>query len=172
MNASLPAPIVPAVRVARPPIPDDQKLVFSGIDFLIEAVADRLTPALQEQITAEFGAYLRKSRYPVLVGNRLIDLLCATCLADRPRAAARQLFGRYYVTRYQETITGGLLRLMVPRVSLAWVVRGLPRNFAAATNYGTYWVAELEPHHWRLDFEDDPGYPDRSDDGSGGDPAC
>lgn len=103
MPTSLPAPIVPAVRVARPPIPDDQKLIFSGIDFLIEAVADRLTPALQAQITAEFGAYLGKSRYPVLVGNRLIDLLCATCLADRPLAEARQLFGRYYSSCQRES---------------------------------------------------------------------
>jgi uncharacterized protein (TIGR02265 family) len=95
-----------------------------------------------------------------LVGNRLIDLLCATCLADQPMDEARQVFGRYYVARYRETILGGLLRVMAPLVNLEWVVRGLPRNFAAATNYGTYWTAELGPHHWRLDFEDDPGYPD------------
>lgn len=76
------------------------------------------------------------------------------------------------MTRYQAGILGLLLRLIVPRVSLEWIVRGRPRNFAATTHDGTYWVAELAPHHWHRDFEDNPGYPDRSDDESGGDPGC
>ncbi len=152
--------ITPIVRVERPPMLDTEKLVFSSIDFLLQAVKSRLTPDILKQVQAEFGSYLEKTQYPVLEGNRLIDFLSSACLAELSTAAARQVFGKYYVTRYQKTIQGQLLMRAVPLVNLGWAIRGLPRNFAAATNYGTYWVAELAQRHWQLEFEDDPGYPD------------
>lgn len=151
---------VPLVRIARPKISDDEKMILLPLDVRLKAFDQYLTPTVRDQINIEFAAYLGKPHYPIAVGNRLVDLICTTCLADLPLAEARQMLGRCYIERYRQTILGHLLLVVRPLVGLEWVLRGLPRNYSESTNFGTYWVAELEPHHWRFDFEDDPGYPD------------
>jgi uncharacterized protein (TIGR02265 family) len=108
----------------------------------------------------EFKDYLGKPEFPMLVGNRLVDLVCATCLAQYPVAEAQRLLGYQYMQRYWSTLMGRFLMMAAPLADVEWVLRGLPRQYSAATNFGTYWVAKIAPRHWRFDFEDDPGYPD------------
>jgi len=115
---------------------------------------------MRKQIEDEFQTYLGQAQYPVLVGNQVIDRVCALGLPSQPTEQARQILGRSYVERYKETILGRLLLVAMPHMKLEWILRGCPRNYSTATNFGTYWVAEIAPQHWRLDFEDDPGYPD------------
>lgn len=151
---------VPLVRVARPRLPDDQKVVLHPLSVLLRALEDKLTYDQRGQIEQEFSEHLANSTYPVLVGNRLMDRVCELGLADRPIGEARQLLATAYMSRYKETILGRILGATMPLMKPEWILRGCPRNYASATNFGTYWVAELEPRHWRFDFEDDPGYPD------------
>lgn len=147
-------------RIARPNIPDDEKLVLFPMDVLLASFDKYLTPEVRSRLEAEFSEHLGKPYYPVLVGNRLIDQVCRLCLGEYPIEQARQLLGHSYLQRYRETVLGQLLLDARPLVSVEWFVQGLPRNYASATNFGTYWVEELEPQHWSFNFEDDPGYPD------------
>lgn len=144
-------------------MPDSEKMIRLPIDVRLRVFDRYLTPALRTQIEEEFGRWKGQSQYPVLVGNRLLDVLC-TSLPEREPAEALQMLGYQYVSQYRDTALGFLLlvvRAMVGKlVDMDWVLRGLPRQYAGATNYGTYWVAPLGERHWRFDFEDDPGYPD------------
>jgi len=150
---------VALVRVARPRLPDDQKIVLHPLTVLLRALDDKLSYDQRSQVEREFSPYLNNS-YPVLVGNQLIDRVCELGLADRPIGEARQLLATAYMNRYRETILGRILGATMPLMKPEWILRGCPRNYASATNFGTYWVAQLEERHWRFDFEDDPGYPD------------
>jgi uncharacterized protein (TIGR02265 family) len=40
-------------------------------------------------------------------------------------------------------------------MGLERILRQAPKQFAAACNYGTRWVADLGPQHWRFDCEDE-----------------
>jgi uncharacterized protein (TIGR02265 family) len=160
------ASLEPLVKIERPRIPDAQKLILVPLDIRFKTFDSFLTPNLRSQLRQEFAEYLGQPNYPVLVGNRLIDRVCETALSGYSPEEAHQLLGRSYVERYRETVLGWLLGLISrlkrtagPIVSMDWVMRGLPRQYAGATNYGTYWLAELGHNHWRFDFEDDPGYP-------------
>src|SRR4051812_26138047 len=156
-TADLPTPVA---RIARPHIPDEEKKILLPLDIRLKAFDPLLTPPVREQIQVEFKDYLGKPEFPMLVGNRLVDLVCATCLADRPVAEAQRMLGHQYMQRYWNTLMGRFLMMAAPLVDVEWVLRGLPRQFSAATNFGIYWVAELAPRYWRFDFEDDPGLPD------------
>lgn len=166
-HSSEPGSLKPLVKIERPRVPDSQKLILVPLDIRFKTFDSYLTPDLRSQLRIEFAEYLGQPNYPVLVGNRLIDRVCETALSEYSPKEAHQLLGRSYVEHYRETVLGWLLGLISrlkktagPIVSIDWVMRGLPRQYAGATNYGTYWLAELEHNHWRFDFEDDPGYPD------------
>lgn len=152
----------PRARAVRPVIPDSEKVFMSSLDVTVQVVEDsgRLTPAIRAQVVDQFGAYLHKPQVPALVYTQLVDLLCATCLADQPLAEARRLFGRGSLTRYRETILGRVLLATLPIVGLERMLRRAPQDFALACNYGTRSVVELGPHHWRMDFEDEILYPE------------
>jgi uncharacterized protein (TIGR02265 family) len=156
-----PTPVVPIARIARPRMPDAAKMIMLPLSIRLKSFAKFMTPSVHSQLEEEFAPYLNQPQYPVIVGNQLVDRVCAMCLAEYERGAAQQLLGQCYIERYQESLIGRLL--LAPLEAdhdFEWALRGLPRNYAAATNFGTYWVAQLGPQHWRFDFEDDPGYPD------------
>lgn len=150
----------PAAQVRRPHVPDADKKILLPLGIRLKAFEAYLTPAAREQINQEFKDYLGCDEYPVLVGNRLIDLICRTCLADQPLPEARRILGHQYMQQYWSTLLGHFLKMAAPLAKVEWIMRGLPRQYSATTNYGTYWVAEVAPQCWRFDFEDDPGYPE------------
>jgi uncharacterized protein (TIGR02265 family) len=158
INQSPPPRIV--TRIERPPMPDEKKLIVFPLSVVLASFEAYLTPAIRAQLEQEFAPYLEQQRYPVLVANRLIDRACELCLADKPIGAARQILGRAYVSHYRKTLLGNMLTMPDPLSHLEQILAGLPHQYAAPTNFGTYWIAEVAPHHWRFDFEDDPGYPD------------
>jgi uncharacterized protein (TIGR02265 family) len=152
--------IQPLVRIARPPVPNEQRLVLLRTELLVKAVESQLTPDSLARIKAEFGPYLSERQYPPLVGNALVDLLCELCLADRPLAEARKQLGYQYMLRYWQTPLGKMVMPAMRVMGLERIMRGLPRNYATSANYGIYWVAQLGPQHWRFDMEDDPRHPE------------
>jgi len=157
---SLPTPI-PLVRIARPIIPNSEKMILLPLEIKLKAFASVLSAEMVVQLQDEFAPYLDRERYPVLVGNRLLDRVCELALSETPLAEARQMLGYKYLMLYQESFLGMLLAPgSEPTDDFDWVMEGLPRNYAAATNYGTYWIAEVGPKHWCFAFEDDPGYPE------------
>jgi uncharacterized protein (TIGR02265 family) len=158
-DSSTPAPN-PIIRIERPPMPDSEKRYLTQLDVAMETVGDALTPELRAQIQTEFGAYLGKAGHPCLIANRLNDLLCRNCFGDRPLAEARRLFGRASVGHYRESILGRVMLAAIPIMGMERIVRMIPRDFAATTNYGTRSATEIGPRHWRCDFEDEIMYPE------------
>lgn len=150
----------PLVRIARPLIPVEQRRVLLRTELLVKAVDAQLTAAQLAQVQAEFGAYLNERQYPPLVGNALVDRLCALCFPERPLAEARQQLGYQYMLRYWQTPLGKMVMPAMRIMGMDRIMRGLPRNYATTANYGTYWVAQLGPQHWRFDMEDDPRHPE------------
>lgn len=159
---ALPAPSSPPVVASRerPPVPDSAKLYLAPLDILLQAVGAPLPAAVLTQVQAQFGPYLGRPTYPILVGNTLVDLLAATCLADRSRADARRQIGRYYLLRFRESILGRVMLAALPLMGWERVMRRLPGDLAAVTNYGTRWVTALDLRHWRLDCTDEVIYPE------------
>lgn len=149
-----------AIRIERPPVPDAEKRYLTQLDVAMETVGDEITPELRAQIQTEFGAYLGKAGHPCLIANRLNDLLCMNCFGARSLPEARRLFGRASVGHYRESILGRVRRAAIPIMGMERIVRLIPRDFAATTNYGTRSVAEIGPHHWRCEFEDEIMYPE------------
>jgi uncharacterized protein (TIGR02265 family) len=148
-------------QVVRPVIPDAEKQINFPLDERLDAARWRLSPAALAEIQSEFRAYLGKGHYPALTANALADRLCVLALPDQPRALALQQLGREYILhRYPQTILGRVLFAALPLLSLAQVMRRLPRNYAATTNFGTYTLWQVGERHWRFEFADDPGYPD------------
>ncbi len=148
----------PAVRQTRPPVPDADKVWLLPLDLHLKAVDDLLTPILRASLEAEFAPYLGAARHPLLVGNRLVDRLCAGVFGDLPIGTAQRQFGMRYSRRQRDTILG---RVMVGAVSLVSIEQGLrrvPQLFAGSCNFGSRAATALGPRHWRLDFEDDCVY--------------
>jgi uncharacterized protein (TIGR02265 family) len=162
MTVPDPRRYIPATRVERPLVPDAEKLFNSPLDTAVRAVevAGLLTPATRAEIQARFGRQLGKPQCNCQVSNELIDLLCATCYADLPRAEALRVFGRYNLERFRETILGRVMMAAMPLMGLDRVMRRAPHDFAAACNYGTRATSELGRHHWLMEFEDEIVYPD------------
>jgi uncharacterized protein (TIGR02265 family) len=158
-NARAPAPS-PTIRIERPPVPDAEKRYLTQLDVALDTVGGRLPPELRAQIEREFSAYLGKAGHPCLVANRLNDLLCRACFGDHPLPEARRLFGRASVGQYRESILGRVMLAAIPIMGMERIVRLIPRNFAATTNYGTRWATEIGPRHWRCEFEDEIMYPE------------
>ena len=86
--------------------------------------------------------------------------MCGTCFGDRALPEARRLFGRASVAHYGESILGRVMLAAIPIMGMDRIVRMIPRSFAATTNYGTRWVTEIGPRHWRCEFEDEIMYPE------------
>jgi uncharacterized protein (TIGR02265 family) len=158
-DAGPPAPN-PTIRITRPPVPDAEKRYHTQLDVALETVGAALTPELRAQIETEFGAYLGKPGHPALIANRLTELLCRNCFGDQPLLEARRLFGRASVGHYRESILGRVMLAAIPIMGMERIVRMIPRDFAATTNYGTRSVVEIGPRHWRCDFEDEIVYPE------------
>jgi len=137
-------------------------MVTASLRVQLEAAKRYITPSLLVQAETEFQPYLDTPQHPVLVTKRMLEYLCAHCLADRPSEAAHELLGRSYVQYMQAQQSGFLPSIMGGIAAVAgWplIIKGLPQNYAAATNYGSYWVEEVSPQHWRFDIADDPGSP-------------
>jgi uncharacterized protein (TIGR02265 family) len=143
-------------------MPDSEKVFLASLDVTVRvvAVAGLLPPPVAAEVQRRFGAYLGKPSCPALVYNEALEYLCDTCLGNRPRAAAYEFFGRHSLDRYRETILGRVLIAAMPMLGLERVLRRAPQDFALACNYGTRWVAELAPRHWRMDFEDEIMHPE------------
>src|SRR5690242_14032737 len=135
-DTPIPAPN-PIIRIERPPMPDSEKRYLTQLDVALETVGDALTPELRAQIQTEFGAYLGKAGHPVLIANQLTELLCRNCFGDQPLLEARRLFGRASVAHYRESILGRVMLAAIPIMGMERIVRMIPRDFAATTNYGT-----------------------------------
>jgi uncharacterized protein (TIGR02265 family) len=160
MTNRKPNPLAAFTRVEHAPVPDDNKRSLVAFNVLIQSVDNRLTPAMRAEIEKEFAPYLGKHSYPALVGNTCMDRLCALALSDLPLAEARQVFGRYFLTRYRESLVGRVMLAMLPMMGMERILRKSPQDFATATNYGTRWVQELAPRHWEYHWEDEILYPE------------
>ncbi len=119
----------PVARIARPHIPDTEKNILLPLEIRLMAFARYLTPALEAQLREEFAEYLQQEQFPVLVGNRLIDRICATTLQDHPTEKARELLGYAYLKQYQDSLVGVLLAPVDVTDDFDWVMQGLPRNW-------------------------------------------
>ncbi len=152
----------PVSRVARPIMADSRKLWLVPMEEHLTSLDPPLSPALHARVMAEFGSYMGKGEYPVQVGNQLIDLLCAEYLGDQPVAEARRQLGYSYNRSFRRTILGRVMMAALPLMGpgMERVLRLSPSRFAATANYGTRWVAEVAPHHWRFDWEDEILYPE------------
>jgi len=150
----------PVIRIERRLVSDAEKRYLTQLDVALETVGDALTPGLRAQIETEFGAYLGKPGHPALIANQLTELLCRNCFGDQPLLEARRLFGRASVAHYRESILGRVMLAAIPIMGMERIVRMIPRDFAATTNYGTRSVVEIGPRHWRCDFEDEIVYPE------------
>ncbi len=111
----------PAVRQTRLPVPNADKVWLLPLDLHLKAVADLLTPAAWAALEAEFAPYWGESRHPLLVGNRLVDRICAGVLGHLLLAAAHREFGSRYSRRQRNTILGRVMTA-VPLVGMEVVV--------------------------------------------------
>ena len=111
---------------------------------------------MQEQ----FGAHLGKANHPVLVSNAFIDYVCRAGLPALSLSAARARLAYLSVAQYRGSILGRVMFASMRLMGLERALRQAPRQFAAATNYGTRWVAALGPQHWRFDCEDELMHPE------------
>ena len=148
------------VRIARPRIPDEEKIVRLPLDLGVRIAQPYLTPALRAEILQEFGPFLGCREHPLAISNRFIDVFCEKCLVEMPVNEGRRLFGASLTSFY---VQSPVIKVMVGAMRLAsieWILRGLPRNFAAGNNFGSFEMTELAPRHWRFTVEDYPGYPD------------
>jgi len=152
--------LVPAVRIARPALPDAEKLMLTSLDIGLATVAARLSPAGRAAVQAQFGAYLGKASHPVLVSNRFVDFVCPLCFPALALHEARCEMAHLSVAHYQQTILGRVMLAPMRLMGLERVLRQAPKQFAATTNYGTRWVADLGPRHWRFDCEDELMHPE------------
>ena len=148
----------PAERQIRPLVPDVDKVWLLPLDLHLKAVADLLTPATRAALEAEFAPYWGASRHPLLVGNQLVDRICAGALGHLPLPVAQREFGLRYSRRQRDTILGRVMIAAAPLMSIEQGVRRLPQLFANSCNFGSRAATELGPRHWQLDFADDCVY--------------
>jgi len=141
---------------------DTDKMLLAPLRLQLKAAERYLTPAILAHAETEFGPYLDLPQHPVLITNQMLEYLCAHCLADRPIEEAQQLLGRSYARYMQIQQSGFLPHILMRLASVAsWslIIKGLPQNYAAATNYGSYWVEEVSSRHWHFNIANDPGLP-------------
>lgn len=154
------APLVVVVRIDRPSLPDAEKMLLTSMDIGLRTVDPYLNPASRAAVQEQFGAYLGQPSQPVLVSNAFVDFVCQAGFPARTLPEARRELGRLSVAQYQQTILGRVMFAPLRLMGFARVLRHTPRQYAATTNYGTRWVAELGPRHWRFDCEDELIHPE------------
>ncbi len=148
-------PPVVAARIDRPPIPDAEKLMLTPMDIGLRTVDPYLNPASRAAVQAQFGVDLGKSTQPVLISNAFVDFVCQAGFPALSLPEARRQLGRLSVAQYGQSILGRVMLAPIRLMGLERVLRQAPKQYAATTNYGTRWVAELGPRHWRFDCEDE-----------------
>jgi uncharacterized protein (TIGR02265 family) len=151
---------IPVVRLVRPPIPDDAKMMLTPLDIGLQTVESYLAPEALARVRSEFGAYLGKPQHPVLVSNAFSDVVCRAAFPTLALPEARRYLGRLSVSQYQQSILGRVMFAPLRIIGMERTLRQAPRQFAATTNYGTRWVASLGSHHWRFDCEDEVMHPE------------
>lgn len=151
---------IPVVRLVRPALPDDAKMMLTPLDIGLQTVEPFLAPEALAAVRAEFGAYLGKPQHPVLVSNAFIDFVCRAAFPTFALPEARRYLGRLSVSQYQQSILGRVMFAPLRIIGLERTLRQAPRQYAATSNYGTRWVASLGPHHWRFDCEDEIIHPE------------
>jgi uncharacterized protein (TIGR02265 family) len=148
-------PPVVAARLERPPVPDTEKLMLTPMDIGLRTIEPYLSPASRAAVQERFGAYLGKPTQPVLVSNDFVDFVAQAGFPDLSLPEARRRMGRLSVAHYGQSILGRIMFAPIRLMGMERVLRQTPRQFAAATNYGTRWVAEFGHRHWRFDCEDE-----------------
>jgi uncharacterized protein (TIGR02265 family) len=148
------------VRIARPRIPDAEKMIRMPLDLGLRIAQPYLTPALRTEIQQEFAPYWGRREHPLLIANRLIDVICEKCLVDLPVEEGRRLMGRALHASFVQTPVTRVMVTAMRLASIEWILRGIPRNFAAGNNFGSFEMAELAPRHWRFTLDDFPAHPE------------
>jgi uncharacterized protein (TIGR02265 family) len=155
-----PPRLFPVVRVDRPVIPDaDKRLLYPTADLLV-APAQRMTPAIQAVLRAEFGAVLDAPTHSAQVANQLINRLAVLCYPDLAPAAAQREQGRVGLTAWRRTPLGWLITAALPLLGPAQIMRRVPHLIAGLTNFGSRWLIRESPQHWWYCTSDDPTLPD------------
>lgn len=149
-----------ATRMERPPVPDAEKLMLTSLDIGLQAVEPYLNPTSRAAVQAQFGPYLGQPTQPVLVSNAFVDFVCPARFPALALPEARRQMGRLLVTQYGQSILGRVMFAPIRLMGFERLLRQIPRQFAATTNYGTRWVAPLGPRHWRFDCEDELMHPE------------
>lgn len=150
----------PLTRLARPVIPDAAKMLMTPLDLGLQTMAPYLSPADHAAVQSQFGAYLGKPHHPVLVSNTFIDCVCRAGFPTLSLSKARRRLAYLSVAQYQRSILGRVMFASLRLMGLERALRQAPRQFAAATNYGTRWVAPLGPRHWRFDCQNELMHPE------------
>ncbi len=99
----------PVVHLARPAIPDAQKMMTTPLDIWLHALEPYLTPATQAAAHAQFGAWMGNPAHPALVINEFSDFICQAGFPDRTRADARRRMAHLSVAKYQQSILGRVM---------------------------------------------------------------
>jgi uncharacterized protein (TIGR02265 family) len=130
------------------------------MDLGLRTVEPYLSTASRATVQDRFGAYLGKPSQPVLVSNAFVDFVCQEAFPTLSLPEARRKLGRLSVAQYQQSILGRVMFAPLRLMGFERLLRQTPRQYAATTNYGTRWVAELGPRHWRFDCEDELIHPE------------
>lgn len=158
-NTREPQPIVVA-RSDRPPVPDAEKMMLTPLNIGLRTIEPYLTPDSRAAIVAQFRAHLDTVNHPILVSNAFVDAVCRAGFPMMSLPEARLRLARLSVAQYQQSILGRVMLAPIRLMGMERVLKQIPRQFAATTNYGTRWVATLGPQHWLLEFEDELMHPE------------
>lgn len=158
-NSREPQPLVVA-RSDRPPLPDAEKMMLTPLDIGLRTMVPYLTPDSRAAIEAQFKTYLNAASHPILVSNAFVDAVCRAGFPQMSLPAARLRLARLSVAQYQQSILGRVMLAPIRLMGIERVLKQIPRQFAATTNYGTRWVAMRGPQHWLLEFEDELMHPE------------
>lgn len=161
MSALAPPALAVVSQVVRPVMPDSEKRFLSPPEELLAGLDERLTARERAALTTEFGSYLGRSPYPASVALRLIDWIGSVGYPDLPLAEARRRHGREGLLVWRRhSILGRVMTAAFPLMGLDRILRRVPQNASALTNFGTRWVIQEGPQHWWYCTSDDPTPPE------------
>jgi uncharacterized protein (TIGR02265 family) len=149
-----------AARVVRPAVPDPAKMMTTPLDLWVTTMEPYLSPADRAVVQLRFAAWLGKPAHPTLVSLEFTDFICRAGFPDLTLGEARRRMARLSLAKYQESILGRVMLAPMRLMGFERLLQQVPKQFAAATNYGTRWVAQVGPHHWRFDAEDEIMHPE------------
>jgi uncharacterized protein (TIGR02265 family) len=160
MARSVPT-LSPLAQVTRPVMPDSAKRFLSPPEELLSGLSDQLTARQRAAFQAEFGTHIGQPSYPLSVALRLIDWAAVAAYPDLPLSEARRRRGREGLLVWrQQSILGRVMTAAFPVMGLERILRRVPQNISALTNFGTRWVVQEGPQHWWYCTSDDPTPPD------------